>query len=370
MDRDALDLPHTRDEIEAGIECGLHVGAQLAVSVAGRGHATLALGEHAPGQPLDDDTLMIWLSATKPVTAVAVALLWQRGALGLDDPIARHVPEFAAHGKDGITIRHALTHTGGFRLLKTGWPDQSWDEIIATISAARAEPRWRPGAKAGYHLASSWFMLGEVVRRVDGRHPSVFVRDEIFLPLGMDDCYIGMPADRYRDYGARIGRMMNTEVEPSRLHPWHEENQVVGCSPGGNGRGPVRQLLRFYEMLLGGGERDGVRVLSPQTVEALAARHRVGMRDQTFKVKMDWGLGVIVNGAHYDAEHMPYGYGSLASRRTFGHSGYRSSTAFADPEHGLAVALVFAGTPSEAAHTPRQERVVDAIYRDLGLEPS
>lgn len=371
------DLSMTRRRLEAGVEAGWQLGGQLRVSRRRPGveialdHRDLVVGERAPGQPMTPETLNIWLSSSKPVTAVALAILWQRDALDLDDPIARFVPEFAERGKGGITLRHALTHTGGFRLLNVGWPEASWDEIIATLCASRPEPRWVPGQKAGYHLASSWFILGEVVRRIDGRGYPDFVRQEVFEPLGMDDCWVGMPVERFEAYGDRIGRMYSTEKADEGAEPmprgWHREKHVCGCSPGGNGYGPMAQLARFYEMLLGRGRRDGVEILRPQTVEALTTPHRVGLRDQTFKHKLDWGLGFIVNSQHYGTELPPYGYGRHASRRTFGHSGFQSSTAFADPEHGLVVALMVNGNPGEPRHTERLRDLVEAIYVDLGL---
>lgn len=359
-------LTRTRDALERGIAEGLHLGAQLYVSLAGEA-TDLVVGERRPGEPMTADTLNIWLSSSKPIAAVALARLWEAGELDLDDPVARFVPEFGAHGKGGITLRHVLTHTSGFRLLNVGWPEASWDEIVATISAARPEPRWTPGHKAGYHLAASWFMLGEVIRRVDGRPYSEVVRRELFEPLGMDDSWVGMPRDRFLAYGDRLGRMYGTEGAERIARGWHREAHVVGCSPGGNGYGPIRGLGRFYEMLLARGTWNGRRLVSPQTVEALVTPHRVGMVDQTFKVKLDWGLGFICDSKHYGVERTPYGYGRHASRRTFGHSGFQSSTGFADPEHGLTVALVVNGNPGEPRHTERFQAITEAIYEDLGL---
>jgi CubicO group peptidase (beta-lactamase class C family) len=362
-------LPRTREAIEAGIRDRLHLGAQLHVSLHGEPVADAALGENRPGEPLTRDHLMLWLSSTKPVPAVAVAQLWERGRLELDDPVARHVPEFAAHGKEGITLRHLLTHTSGIRMLDTGWPRATWEEIVAKICAMKPEPRWVPGKKAGYHQASSWFILGEVVQRVGGLPFPVYVRREICEPLGMADSWIGMPPERYLSYrqAGRIGAMWNTEGEERQDHGWDTEERVVRPSPGGNGYGPVRNLARFYEMLLGRGSWRGRRVLLPQTVEAFTSPHRVGMMDATFKHVLDWGLGFIVNSIQYGAETVPYGYGHHASPRTFGHSGYRSSTGFADPERGLAVALAFNGTPGNERHEQRIRSVLDAVYEDLGL---
>jgi CubicO group peptidase (beta-lactamase class C family) len=382
-------LPSAAAALQRGVDAGLHPGAQLHVSRRGEPVAELAIGEARPGAPMAPDTLTLWLSSTKPVAAVAIAQLWERGLVDLDDPIAKHVQEFAQNGKERVTVRHALTHTAGFRLPQVGWPAVPWEESIARVCAARLEPRWVPGEKAGYHMASSWFALGEVIRRADGRPFPDYVREEIFLPLGMDDCWIGMPAERHHAYleSQRLASLWNTDGPRPRLHPWDEELHVIRCSPGGNGWGPMRQLARLYEALLAGGALDGRRVLLPQTVEAIAARHRVGMLDHTFRRVMDWGLGVIPNSlpglretrdalreagggaaaATADELELPYHYGPHASRRAYGHSGYRSSTAFADPQHGLVVALAVTGTPSDAVHGARFSEVLAAIYDDLGL---
>src|SRR5205807_7103645 len=119
---------------------------------------------------------------------------------------------------------------------------------------------------------------------------------------------------------------------------------LTRCSPGGGGRGPMRQLARFYEMLRCGGELDGRTVLSPQTVEALTARHRVGMYDHTFGVVVDWGLGFNIDGG---------AMGPHCSPRAFGHGGAQSSLAFCDPEHGMVSAMQTNGMPGFVWNFPR-----------------
>ncbi len=366
----SADLSQTLAELEAGRREGLHLGGQLFVSVDNDCITDLAFGETAPGEPMTAEHLMLWLSSSKPVGAVALGQLWERGRLELDDPIARHIPEFGVKGKDAITIRHLLTHTSGFRLLSVGWPKEPWEGIIGRICDAKLEPRWIPGKTAGYHLSSSWFILGEIVRRVDGRPYEIYVRDEIFEPLGMDDCWVGMPEEHYDDFAPRLAQVWNTEEQPSSAHNWHERLPVTRCSPGGGGWGPIHQLARFYQALLGGGQVGSTRILRAQTVEALVARHRVGLFDKTFRATMDWGLGFVLNSDHYGKPAVPYAYGLHSSARTFGHSGYRSSTGFADPEYGLVVALGVNGTPDEETHRARFERILSAIYEDLELAKS
>jgi CubicO group peptidase (beta-lactamase class C family) len=360
-------LPKTVSSIEDGITCGLHIGAQACVSVDQNIVADLAFGESRPGVAMTTDTIMLWLSSTKPITAVCVAQLWERGLLLLDDLVIKFIPEFAGGGKEAITIRHLLTHTAGIRAAVNNFTRDAWEVNLQKIFDAKVEPGWIPGQKAGYHLASTWFVLGELVRRIDGRPFDRYVREEIFLPLKMTDCWVGMPTNRYAEYGDRIGIMQNTDPAFKPAHAWDTPEMAAICKPGGNGRGPMHQLVRFYQMLLNRGSLDGARIISPQTVEAMTARQRVGMFDHTFKHIMDWGLGFIVNNNQYGVDTIRYGFGPRASWRTFGHSGHRSSVAFADPKHQLAAAIVFNGTPSDDAHDQRVRAVLTALYEDLGL---
>ncbi len=360
-------VPKTLEAIREGVGQGLHLGAQVYVSKDLETIVDLALGEAEPGVPLTSDHLMVWMSSTKPVAAVAWARLWEAGLADLDDPVARHVPEFGVHGKEEITIRHLLTHTGGFRMLETGWPELPWERILRRICETKREPRWIPGRKAGYHRASSWFVLGEIVQRLSGNSFSRCVREEIFEPLGMRDCWIGMPGERYSALRERVAPMWDTSGETPRRLPWSSQKWAEAPSPASNGIGPVRQLGRLYEMLLSKGEWKGRRLLSPQTVEALVARHRVGMYDHTFRHVLDWGLGLIPDNKHHGLETVPYGYGRHCSALTFGHSGYRTSTAFADRTHRLAVAVAFNGAASDAAHERRMRTALDTLYLELGL---
>ena len=130
------------------------------------------------------------------------------------------------------------------------------------------------------------------------------------------------------------------------------------CIPGGGGRGPLRQLGRLYEALLHRGELDGRRVLLPQTVEAMTARHRVGLYDETFHALCDWGLGFAIDA---------YAMGRHASPRAFGHGGALSAISFADPEHGLVAVVQTNGMCGNDDHYLRLDAVTTALYEDLGL---
>jgi CubicO group peptidase (beta-lactamase class C family) len=134
-------------------------------------------------RPWDADTLVNVYSVGKPVIALAVVLLAERGLLDLDDPIARHWPSFAG----AASVRNALAHTAGLPVFPVPRPASAWaDWELLCADLARAEPLWPPGTVAAEHALTYGHLLGEIVRRVDGRPPARFVADEIAVPYGLD----------------------------------------------------------------------------------------------------------------------------------------------------------------------------------------
>jgi CubicO group peptidase (beta-lactamase class C family) len=367
------DLPKTTAVLEQGRKAGLHPGSQLYVSRNGRVVANLALGEAHLGVKMRLDTLLMWRSSTKPVLAVAIAQLWERGLLHLEDPVARFIPEFATRGKEAITLAHLLMHTAGIRSADSIPTHLPWAEILDRICRAPLEPRTRPGAQAAYHSTSTWFLLGEIVQRIDGRSCAQYMRDNIYLPLGMRDSWIGLPPEQFRQYGSRIGTMFRTDRLPAEPLPfWNTEEGCALCRPGSNGRGPIFELGLFYEAMLalrGQNNPPQPGLLKPDTVRWMTRRHRQGMVDRTFRHVLDWGLGFKINSNRYGRHTVPYGYGPHSSDETFGHSGAESSCAFADPHHSLVVAWACNGLPGEPAHQARIRALNTAIYEDLGLAP-
>jgi len=364
-------LPRVASLLEAGVRDGLHRGAQLEVRFAkgDRSPVSLAVGEARDGVPMRADTLLPWFSCTKAVTAVAVAQLWERGAFHLDDRVGQHVPGFGANGKGDVTVRHLLTHTAGFPNAVGQRDDRrwSWDEVSATIAASPLEPGWVPGRRAAYHAVTAFHVLGDVVQRLDGRPFADYVSEEVFEPLDMADAWVALPHRRFESYGDRMGRMH--AADGSVVHGLDDAGSFAKPLPSGSGIGPMADLVKLYEALLGGGAREGERILRPQTVEAMTARHRVGMRDETFGHVIDWGLGLMVNSFHHRGRPSSYGYGEHASMRAFGHGGSQSSLAFADPVAGVAVALCCNGMPGEPKNHARTQPVVTALYEELGLTP-
>jgi CubicO group peptidase (beta-lactamase class C family) len=413
-------LPRTHAVLQAGIDSGLHPGAQVYVSMDGQVIVDGAMGLARPDVAMTRDTLTLWMSAGKPVTAVAVMQLVDRGLISLHTKVADVIPEFGVNGKGPITLWHILTHTAGFRGPLNNFTPGTWEEILQRVYALRQEPGWVPGEKAGYHIGSSWFVLGELVRKLDGRSIDRYVREAIFAKLGEHDAYVGLPEAVFDTRGQEIALMYVTEKEPTTDWPGNSREANTLPRPGANARGSIRALGRIYADLLksiesaednspplagmagaGGigndegfrkkdestsslipypsslppgphpnplpeGEGTGTSLLTSHSAKALASRQRVGMIDHTFKQVLDWGLGVMIDSKQYAGEHQ-YGFGPHASADTFGHSGNQSSCAFCDPKHKLVVAWTCNGMPGEVKHQARASAINRAIYEDLGL---
>lgn len=355
-----------------------HIGAQAIVIQKGEVITDLAVGEASSATPMNRDTLMLWMSSGKPLTAVAIAQLVELGRLELDMRVSEIIPEFAAQDKEEITIWHLLTHTCGFRSVRFRFPDDSWDDIISAICDAPLERDWRVGHDAGYHPQTSWYILAEIIQRAAGMNYSEYMHAQIFQPLGMDDAWIGMPLDRYRNY-AEQGRIANMPtLAITTMRPTGDTGTSVECltqpRPGGNFTAPCHQFARFYEALRCGGTLDGVTLIEPDTLKLWTHKQRRGAFDQTFRRIVDFGLGFICDSKEHltpyeDPDGIHYGYGACASPQTFGHSGYQSSAAFCDPQHDLTVCLCFNGYPGEKAHNQRLRPVLREIYRVAGCIP-
>lgn len=361
--------------LAAGEDAGLHVGAQLHVVHDGRVVGEVARGLAAPGRPMDADSMMTWLSCSKIALSVLFARVWQERLVGLDDPVATHIPEFAAHGKGAVTVRQVWTHTCALlnaeeRLFPVRY-GQSHADNIALICASSLDRGRVPGRDAGYQTTAVPLLLAEIAARARGRDVREMARDEVFVPLGMSDSWLGMPEEALERYAERLGETYDTSGPEPVPGSWAPDrpHQLTHTMPGGNGRGPMRELARLLEMLRRGGELDGARILDPVTVAAMTARHRTGLHDRSWGQVLDWGLGLTLDSKvhHAGGTHL-YGYGPYASPRTFGHAGFRTTLAFCDPETALVVTCSWNGmVADDDVHSARQNALCAAIYEDLDL---
>ncbi len=319
------------------------------------------------GNPWVSDTMSMSFSTSKGVVSTLLHQLVDKGLLDYDDAVARHWPEFAAAGKSKITVRQVLSHRAGLphvrQLVTDAEQILDWDYMVDALASSR--PRLRPGGRSAYHALTFGWLVGEIIQRVDGRRLPEIIRSELAGPLGLDGLYIGappeaiaraaalnrprrrgsiskatkvLPVNRWINSMSRVNRITRGPFDPALIR----DALIVPGDPGllleprvmevpipaANGLFTARSLARVYAALAEGGEIDGVRILSPETLEQ-ATTVQSRSRDRVLLTHMNWRLG-------YHNAFSTRG----AIEGAYGHYGYGGSGAFADPGRGLAVAMI------------------------------
>jgi CubicO group peptidase (beta-lactamase class C family) len=341
-------IQKTVDEL---VDSGAERGVQVAVYRNGEQVVDVVAGvaDPATGRPIDPGTVFYNFSVGKGATSTIVHLLAERGLFGYDTPVADLWPEFAANGKQGVTIRQVLNHTAGVPAvpLDTTVEDLcDWDKMCAAMAAA--ELWWEPGTKVGYHAMSFGYLLGEVVRRATGKRISQVLAEEVAGPLGVaGELWFGMPASEHHrlarledEPGAaeQAAQMMASlppdlpmfKSAPPELFPnaafGNRADTLAADIPAG-GKTSARAIARMYAALLG--EVDGVRLIPPERLAEATAVSSSGV-DEVFGMPTTWGLGYGIGGPAGDAQD---------SQTTFGLGGVGGSFACGDTASGIAWAV-------------------------------
>ena len=249
------------EQVRASFERGLargELGAAVSVYVDGRSVVDLWGGwaDAAKTRAWRRDTIADTMSATKGLIATCAHRLVERGLLDVDEPVATYWPEFAQAGKEGVTVRMVLSHQAGQPSPATPVSDDKrLDEPTMTAALAQGRLRSEPGTRSEYLGASFSYLVGELVRRIDGRSLGAYFREEIADPLGVDFLMSVGPED-----DGRCAELVGLE-------------DIVGgrntrASRAANGHGSADGLARVYAALARGGELDGVPLLRAETIEA------------------------------------------------------------------------------------------------------
>jgi CubicO group peptidase (beta-lactamase class C family) len=333
-------------------------GAALVVRLRGETVLDLCAGwaDRARTRPWEPETLGLSFSTTKGVASTVLHRLAERGELAYDEPVATYWPEFAAGGKERVTVRDLMTHRAGLWSVRAvaERPEDLLDHLAMEERLAERAVE-APTERSAYHaITYGWLVAGLARRVTGGRGLAELVRTEVAEPLGVDGLHIGVDetarefvaqpvgsALRYLGAASRFITPALTGLRATRaahdalvapgFHELFEgsEPSIWGTEmPAVNGALSADSLARMYGALANGGEDAGGRLLSEATVNDIG-RVQVRSRDDVLGIRMRWRLGY----------HHAFGTGRGAAK-AFGHYGYGGSGGWADPDLGLSLGFV------------------------------
>ena len=370
-----------KDAFAENFEKRDEVGAAAAVVLDGKPVVDLWAGhaDREKTRPWTRDTIVNVYSTTKGVTAICAHRLADKGLLDIDAPVAKYWPEFAQAGKGKIPVRFLLSHKAGLAAVRKPLDEDAlfkWEKM--TTALAEQEPWWEPGAAHGYHALTFGYLVGEVIRRITGRTPGTYLRDEIAGPLGLD-IHIGLdakddartadmipmppPAPGEPNLFAEI--MKNPESvtfkafmnPPGAMRPGVVNTREWRAAeiPAANGHTTARSLAKLYGVLARGGEQDGVRVMSEEQVAQCSLEQSNGP-DELLILNTRFSLGFMMS--------QP-GASLGTNAKSFGHPGAGGSLGYADPEAKIGFGYTMNKMQAGILIDPRATELIEAVYASL-----
>jgi CubicO group peptidase (beta-lactamase class C family) len=370
-----------KDAFAENLEKRNEYGAAVAVMIDGSMVVDLWGGyaDKARTRPWMRDTLANVFSTTKGLTAICAHRLASEGKLDFDAPVTRYWPEFAQSDKGHITVRQLLNHRAGLPAVRTRLQVESfydWSYMVELLAAER--PFWQPGTKHGYHAITFGWLVGEVIRRITGKSPGQYFRDELAVPLGLD-CHIGLdPAQDYRcaeirqapppapgefnlfEYATKNRDSLTAKVflNPSdglRSEVINSRGWRGAEIPAANGHTTARALARLYGALAHGGQIDGVRVMGGEQIENCYREESSGV-DEVLMIPTRFSTGFMLT-----QPHDPWG----PNAHSFGHPGAGGSLGFADPDASIGFGYIMNKMGSSILIDPRARALFEAVYQSL-----
>lgn len=349
-------------------------GAAVCIQIGGETVVDLWAGtaDKDGAEAWHSDTILNLFSCTKPFAAVAALQLVDEGKLHLDEPVARLWPEFAEAGKAAITLRQLLCHQAGLPALHHMLPAEAlYDWTVMTDALAAEQPWWTPGQGHGYAALTYGWLVGEMLRRADGRGPGESIAARIARPLGLD-FHVGLADEEfYRVAHVARGkgntgdetaqRLVQTTMRdptsmtaraftnpPSIMTSTNKPEWRRMQQPAANGHGNARSLAGFYAGLLDG------RLLESELLNELTREHSVG-EDKTLLTRTRFGLGCMLD--QPEVPNATFGLGAKA----FGHPGAGGSIGFADPERDVAFGFVTNTLGPYVLMDPRAQKLAQVL---------
>ncbi|SRR5579875_412264 len=357
------------------------VGAAVAITLDNRSVVDIwgGFSDRAKTKAWERDTIVNVWSTTKGPAAMCLHRLAEQGRLDLEAPVVRYWPEFGQAGKENIAVKHFLNHKAGLPALRQKIPGEMLYDWNAMTSALAAEtPWWEPGTRHGYHAFTYGYLIGEVLRRITGKTLGTYLREEIAEPLGLD-FHIGLDASN----DARVAQMIGADPPaPGEANLFSEAfknpesvtfkalsnpatlMQVKTINTrewrgaeiaAANGHGTARSLARLYGALACGGEVDGKRVLSAESIRRCHTEQSSGM-DMVLLRDTRFSLGFMLP--------LP-GAPNARNPRNFGHPGAGGSIAYADPDARIGFAYVMNKMRNDAIMDTRAGALIEAMYASL-----
>ncbi len=300
------------DLLSETLDSGKDVGASVSVTVEGETVVDIWGGwaDEAQTTPWGRDTITNVWSTTKTMTFLSTLVLAERGLLDYHEKVSTYWPEFAQNGKADIEVRHLMGHTSGV----SAWEQPvavediyDWEKSTAMLAAQA--PWWTPGEGSGYHALNQGHLLGEVIRRIDGRMLGQFFADEIAGPLDAD-FHIGLDPSEFD----RVSNVIPppalaidmatmdpdsvliktfTGPAPDATESWTPEwrQATIGAA---NGHGNARSVARIQAIVANGGTVDGVELLSPDTIKMIFEEQANGV-DQVLGLPVRFGMGYALH---------------------------------------------------------------------------
>jgi CubicO group peptidase (beta-lactamase class C family) len=363
---------------------GVHPAIQVCLRVDGRVVLNRAIGHgwgNGPQDAPDSEKVLVTpqtpfcvYSAAKAISTTVVHMLVERGAFSLDDRVCDYLPTYTSHGKDRTTIRHVVTHSAGVPLATGPRPDlkRMDDSDYARDMLGKLKPIYRPGLVHMYHGLTWGPLVREIVSAATGRSIREILATEILDPLGF----------RWTNYGvaeqdvplvapshvtgkpppAAMAAVFKKAVggTPTQIIPFSNTTMfLTSVVPSSSTVSTADELSRFAEILRRGGELDGVRVLSPDTLRAATRQARRLRPDvATGLMPMRWGTGYMLGSKRFG----PFGRNSPDA---FGHTGLVDIAVWADPSRRLSAAVVSSGKPGGHPEAKRYPALLDAINAAL-----
>jgi CubicO group peptidase (beta-lactamase class C family) len=377
-----------RDEFVRNFAERGEVGASVCVIVSGRTVVDLWGGTARvdTAEPWAEDTLVHVWSCTKGTTALCAHILAARGLLDLDAPVVDYWPGFGQNGKQGVTVAMLLSHQAGVPALRDPLPPGAfydWDSMVDRLAAE--ELFWEPGTRHGYHALTFGYLVGEVVRRVSGRSPGTFFREEVAEPLGLDFS-IGLPDSELSRLAPIIPAdpptppfslfLLNAITDPTSiaalvlfnnggyLNPGEAESPAARAAETGatNAFTNARGLARLYAALAPG----GAGLVDRATLARMARVESAGV-DAMGYIPSRFSLGYVksIDNRRQSPGNQDSG---ILSEDAFGHSGFGGSIGFVDPRAGLAFGYAMNKQGQGTLLNARGQSLIDATYRALGYE--